>query len=85
MGGAGSWAALGARLFRKPPSSELVGWVVHAGSDFPVEVEHEIYSWQTLCDLIRTPERLTTRGLNNYTDQEHRGRHLQIIERQDMG
>ncbi len=85
MGGAGSWAALGARLFRKPPSSVLVGWVVHRGSDFPRELEQEICSWQTRCNFIRTPERLTTRGLNHYTNEEHRGRHLQLIEGPNMG
>ena len=85
MGGAGSWAALGARLFRKPPSSVLIGWTVHAGSDFPDELEDEIGSWQTHCDLVRTPARLTTRGFNRYTKEEHRGRRHELIEGQSMG
>lgn len=73
IGGAGSWAALGARLFRQPPSAELVGWVIHAGSDFPSQLENEIISWSTSGDIIRTPERLTTRGLNTYVNSDHRG------------
>ncbi len=85
MGGAGSWAALGARLFRRPPSSVLVGWVVHAGSDFPRKLEQEICSWQTRCDFVKTPERLTTRGFNHYTNEEHRGRLFQVIDGQNAG
>ena len=76
-GGAGSYAIVGARLFRAPPSSGLVGWAVHAGSDFPIEIEKEISSWNTTMSLIRTPNRLTTRGRNRYTNEHHRGRYFQ--------
>lgn len=73
LGGAGSWAVFGARMFRPPPESARVGWTVHKGSDFPAKVEDEITSWQTACNFIDTPNRLTTRGWNRYGDDEERG------------
>ena len=82
MGGAGSYAALGARLFREPPSSTLVGWVVHAGSDFPTELEQEIRSWQVSSNILSTPGRSTTRAWNRYIDENHRGRLFQMKGKQ---
>ena len=73
LGGAGSYAAMGARLFRKNPHSCQVSWVVHKGSDFPAEALAEIKSWGTRCHLIESPKRLTTRGLNIYKRGEQRG------------
>lgn len=73
IGGAGSYSALGARLFSPPPESSKVGWVVHAGSDFPNELRDIIRSWNTSCALLETPSRLTTRALNEYGDDEFRG------------
>ena len=73
LGGAGSYAAMGARLFRKNPHSCQVSWVVHRGSDFPAEALAEIKSWGTRCHLVETPKRLTTRGLNIYKRGEQRG------------
>ena len=74
LGGAGSWSALGARLFSPPPVSKSVGWVVDAGSDFPVELRHIIRSWETSCVLRETPDRKTTRGRNVYGENEDRGK-----------
>ena len=74
LGGAGSYAVLGARLFRKPPHSRLVSWTVHTGSDFPVDLRQEIDSWATSCNWIDTPDRLTTHALNIYGEDEYRGR-----------
>ncbi|MCJ1395810.1 hypothetical protein MMC18_008696 [Xylographa bjoerkii] len=73
IGGAGAYSALGARLFRKPPTSRHVSWTVHAGSDFPDELRHEIDSWKTSCRFIDTPGRLTTHSLNIYGEDEYRG------------
>ena len=81
LGGAGSWAVVGARFFRPSPSSRKIGWTVHRGSDFPTKVEEEINSWDTKCNLIDTPHRLTTRGWNKYGDNEERGRWMPIQER----
>ena len=76
LGGAGSYAALGARLFRQAADSRLVSWTVHTGSDFPEELRQEIDSWRTSCNFISTPERLTTHALNIYSENEYRGTQL---------
>ncbi len=73
VGGAGSYSALGARLFSPPPSSRSVGWIVDAGSDFPDEIKGTIERWETSCIIRETPERLTTRGWNGYGEDERRG------------
>ena len=70
LGGAGTYATMGARLFRPKDDGvnipETVAFVIHAGSDFPAEVETEIRSWNTSSLIVRTSDRLTTRGLNVY-------------------
>ena len=79
LGGAGTYATMGARLFRprvmettaRQPSN--VGFTVHVGSDFPPEVRATLESWNTSSLMIQTPERLTTRGKNVY-NEEMRGR-----------
>ncbi|KAI9890749.1 MAG: hypothetical protein M1814_003679 [Vezdaea aestivalis] len=67
VGGAGSYAALGARLLSPPPLSKQIGWVVDLGIDFPDEVLAEIKGWETSV-LLRDPVdgRKTTRGWNGY-------------------
>ncbi|OAG19287.1 Ribokinase-like protein [Alternaria alternata] len=73
VGGAGSYSALGARIFSPPPQSESVGWIVDCGSDFPPELRDFIAQWRTGVLVRKTPERLTTRGWNGYTgENEHR-------------
>ena len=72
IGGAGSYAVLGARLMRG--SGSTVGWTVHTGSDFPETIREEIQAWGTSCNFIDTPGRLTTRGLNIYRQNERRGK-----------
>ncbi|KAI0878977.1 Ribokinase-like protein [Hypoxylon argillaceum] len=72
LGGAGTYSALGARLFSPPPLAGSVGWVVDKGSDFPPDLEDLISSWETSVLLRETPERLTTRGWNGYDGQENR-------------
>ncbi|KXJ95396.1 Ribokinase-like protein [Microdochium bolleyi] len=72
LGGAGSYAALGARLFSPPPSSRSVGWIVDKGSDFPDSVEEAILAWDTSVLLRPTPDRLTTRGWNGYDEHQNR-------------
>lgn len=73
LGGAGSYAALGARLFSPATQSKSVGWIVDAGSDFPAQVKHVIDDWKTSCLIRDTPNRLTTRGWNGYGENEERG------------
>ncbi|KAH7071965.1 Ribokinase-like protein [Paraphoma chrysanthemicola] len=72
VGGAGSYSALGARLFSPPPESKRVGWIVDCGSDFPEELYRYIERWNTSCLMRKTPDRLTTRGWNGYGENEHR-------------
>ncbi|KAK3670822.1 hypothetical protein LTR78_009266 [Recurvomyces mirabilis] len=72
IGGAGTYSAIGARLFSPPPtSSKTVGWIIDAGTDFPSDVRSTISSWQTSA-LIRPRDGLTTRGWNGYGENEHR-------------
>lgn len=70
IGGAGSYTVLGARIMRG--SGNTIGWTVHIGSDFPEKILKEIQLWDTRCNFIHTPERLTTRGLNIYRQNERR-------------
>ncbi|KAF2479544.1 Ribokinase-like protein [Neohortaea acidophila] len=71
-GGAGTYSALGARLFSPPPtSSRSVGWIVDAGPDFPPELRETILSWQTGV-LLRPRDQPTTSAWNGYEANEHR-------------
>ncbi|KAI0099928.1 Ribokinase-like protein [Nemania sp. FL0031] len=72
LGGAGTYSALGARLFSPPPQAGSVGWIVDKGSDFPPALEALISSWGTSVLLREDPERLTTRGWNGYNGQQNR-------------
>jgi hypothetical protein len=73
LGGAGSYSALGARVFSPPPQSKSVGWIVDCGSDFPDELRDVIASWESGAVIRETPHRPTTRGWNGYGENEHRG------------
>ncbi|KAI1324166.1 Ribokinase-like protein [Xylariaceae sp. FL0255] len=72
LGGAGTFSALGARLFSPPPQSTTVGWIADKGTDFPPEIEQLIKSWHTSVLLRDTPNRLTTRGWNAYDEHQNR-------------
>ncbi|KAL8969660.1 MAG: hypothetical protein Q9183_001894 [Haloplaca sp. 2 TL-2023] len=75
MGGAGLYAALGARLFRPYPASSKVGFVVHQGHDFPPNAQQAIDAWNTHCKFIHTPYRQTTRAYNKYDEGGFRSFH----------
>ncbi|KAF4446464.1 hypothetical protein F53441_9868 [Fusarium austroafricanum] len=66
LGGAGTYSALGARLFSPPPKSASVGWIVDQGSDFPPSLSSLIDSWSTSALFRHDGLRLTTRGWNGY-------------------
>ncbi|KAK0627711.1 Ribokinase-like protein [Immersiella caudata] len=68
LGGAGTYSALGARIFSPPPLSRTVGWIVDQGSDFPSSLTTLISSWETSALLRLDDTRITTRGWNGYTD-----------------
>ncbi|KJK83395.1 hypothetical protein H634G_01524 [Metarhizium anisopliae BRIP 53293] len=65
-GGAGTYSALGARLFSPPPLSRSVGWVVDKGFDFPNKLSTLIDNWDTGAVIRDDFDRLTTRGWNGY-------------------
>ena len=71
MGGAGTFSAIGARLFSPPPQSKSVGWIIDAGTDFPSELRSTISSWDTGV-LIQPRNAPTTRGWNGYGENDHR-------------
>ncbi|KAH6688085.1 Ribokinase-like protein [Plectosphaerella plurivora] len=68
LGGAGTYSALGARLFSPAPESSAVGWIIDQGSDFPDDLTAVIKSWNTTVLWRQDPERLTTRGWNGYIE-----------------
>ncbi|KAJ5011316.1 hypothetical protein K4K57_005803 [Colletotrichum sp. SAR 10_99] len=72
LGGAGSYGALGARLFSPPPDASSVGWIVDQGSDFPQSLTNIINTWETSVVFRENPDRLTTRGWNGYETAERR-------------
>lgn len=71
MGGAGTFSAIGARLFSPPPQSKSVGWIIDAGTDFPTELKTIVSSWETGV-LIQPRNAPTTRGWNGYGENDHR-------------
>lgn len=89
LGGAGTYSALGARLFSPPPQASSVGWIVDRGSDFPEKLTALVDSWETSVLYRDDPERLTTRGWNGYegTDEKRSFKYLtpkKRLEAQDL-
>jgi hypothetical protein len=73
IGGAGTYAAIGARLVAGAEHSGSVGWLVDIGSDFPIEFRQLIELWRTSCLFRGDKSRLTTRAWNGYGPGDHRG------------
>ena len=71
-GGAGTYSAVGARLFCPPPLSRGIGCIVDVGDDFPNDVRATLNAWETGC-LMRTREGPTTRGWNSFNEDGVRG------------
>jgi hypothetical protein len=78
IGGAGTYAALGARLAAGGRHAQQVGWIVDMGSDFPAELRCLIETWNTKCVFRLDRKRLTTTAWNGYGRNEHRGKMLEI-------
>jgi len=72
MGGAGTFAIYGARLFSPPPASEKLGWIIDAGYDFPEYCVSQIEALKTHAIFRNNPGRKTTQGWNSYGPGEHR-------------
>ncbi|KAG0155010.1 hypothetical protein PDIDSM_583 [Penicillium digitatum] len=72
IGGAASFAVVGARLVSGSKYARSVSWIVDVGSDFPAETLDVIRSWNTDCVIREDPSRLTTRAWNGYHPDEKR-------------
>ncbi|PLB43588.1 PfkB family carbohydrate kinase [Aspergillus steynii IBT 23096] len=72
LGGAASFAVVGARLAAGKELARSVSWIVDVGSDFPQEVLNTIKAWDTDCMIREDPGRLTTRAWNGYGHNEKR-------------
>ena len=80
LGGAGTYAVMGARLIAGTTRSRTIGWTVHEGHDFPAAVKEQIELWATSCNFIPTPNRGTTRALNVYRPNGIRGKMVSCCE-----
>ena len=83
LGGAGTYATVGARLFCHGDASNRVGFVVHAGNELSQKLRDEIASWKTGTNIIETPNRMTTRGKNVYVDGIRREQIFLEVSRSD--
>lgn len=74
IGGAGTYAVLGARLASSPCQilSKNIAWIVDVGSDFPPEIKTTIDTWNTDCIYRNDNTRLTTKAINTYGDNDYR-------------
>lgn len=72
LGGAGTYAALGARIVTPTANAKSISWIVDAGNDFPQELRDIIDSWGTSCMIRETSWRQTTRAWNGYDEHENR-------------
>ncbi|KAJ5091579.1 hypothetical protein NUU61_006449 [Penicillium alfredii] len=72
IGGAGSFAVVGARLVAGLTHARSVSWIVDVGSDFPSDTLAVINSWGTDCVIREDHRRLTTRAWNGYHPNEKR-------------
>ncbi|KAJ5987261.1 hypothetical protein N7451_011626 [Penicillium sp. IBT 35674x] len=72
LGGAASYAVVGARLVAGSRHGRAVSWIVDVGSDFPSETLAVIKSWGTDCIIREDHSRLTTRAWNGYHPDEKR-------------
>lgn len=68
IGGAGTYAALGARLAVSPLRSlgSSVSWIIDMGVDFPGHLKTIVESWETTCLFREDLSRFTTRAWNGY-------------------
>lgn len=80
LGGAASFAVVGARLVAGAPYARSVSWIVDVGSDFPPETLAVIKSWDTSCVIREDHGRLTTRAWNGYHPNEKRGKLSNNVE-----
>ncbi|KAJ5127686.1 hypothetical protein N7448_008465 [Penicillium atrosanguineum] len=68
LGGSGTYATLGARLFLPGSLSPNLGWMIRVGNDFPIPVEEALWSWNPTLVIQKEPGSASTRGLLEYRD-----------------
>ena len=77
IGGSGSWATLGQRLFATESAS--VGCLVVAGKDFPETAKSEFERWGLTLVVRGRENETSTRGLLIYEDDKFGREHLLAI------
>jgi hypothetical protein len=73
IGGAASFAVVGARMVAGKQHGKAVSWILDVGSDIPRNMLDVIRSWDTGCIIRDDQSRLTTRAWNGYGPNEKRG------------
>ncbi|KAH1488071.1 hypothetical protein LV164_000014 [Aspergillus fumigatus] len=76
LGGSGTYATLGARLFLRPPLSRTLGWMIHTGHDFPELMTDRLRSWDSTLIVKREADKPSTRGLLEYEDTTFGPKHF---------
>lgn len=84
IGGAGSYAAIRARLVAGNINSRRIRWIVGVGSDFLPEHHCTISSWQTACLFREDRTRCSTRALISYNEAGQRGKSILLFLSPDM-
>ena len=74
VGGAGTYAAIAARMFKPKEQSKLVGLIVHEGTDFPIAAKQQIGALSMHARFIERTGSNTTRGSNVYDAGGNRGK-----------
>lgn len=68
IGGGLSYALIGARIVSGSKYAADISGIVDMGTDFPIELKHQIESWGTGVKFRANPDRLTSRGVNIYRE-----------------
>ncbi|KAI8665873.1 PfkB domain-containing protein [Fusarium keratoplasticum] len=67
-GGSGLYATLGARIIRSQFTSTSIGCLILAGYDFPESVVETLNTWGLALQVMRLPDKPSTKGLLQYKD-----------------
>lgn len=70
MGGAGTFAAVGALMVAGREQGKRVSHIIDAGHDFPVEHRKELQRWGTDACFREHEDRLTVRAWNQYNGDD---------------
>lgn len=68
LGGSGSFFTAGARILCGDEDANNVAWRVHAGEDFPSDIEAGLSEWQIDLCIEKLEGHKSTRGLLVYAD-----------------